>query len=156
MGLNPGYLLKYFLLYFNGLQKNFIPNMHTRETWHSLPVLLPNAFISVKINGHHGWGSEPLTFFFVKRLQRRNLRYIKRWLNGYLFFTLIGMMQGTFHPLSFLDQILSAEFLIAKSIQSICCSCWNPLKNFAWKYVAQTENCQNWKLLKVIYSEKAT
>ena len=28
-----------------------------------------------------------------------------------LVLTLIGMRQGTFHPLSFLDQILSAEFL---------------------------------------------
>ena len=29
--------------------------------------------------------------------------------------TLIGMTEGTFHPLSFLDQILSAEFLSKNS-----------------------------------------
>ena len=44
-------------------------------------------------------------------------------------------------------------FLIARSIQLICCSCccyWDPFKNFAWNWklpklkVGQIESCQNW------------
>ena len=60
---------------------------------------------------------------FKKLLVKRNLVQVERliilhlpWLNMYLCkvcmqssLTLIGMKEVTFHPLSFLDQILSAE-----------------------------------------------
>jgi hypothetical protein len=39
------------------------------------------------------------------------LTYFLRRKNSLSNLTLIGMREGTFHPLSFLDQILSAKFL---------------------------------------------